>query len=708
MAIDTHTVETILRRANTIQDELAQFALEEYPAETTQLRDLLVLITGYIGDVLHDIHRAPTYTDETSLQVQQLARSVHEVYAMVRYLRASASLSTPPALHALVTYLAAGRFTEPHLTIVRPQWEYNCKFVNLSYELTKITINRLTALLSGKEHLLGEPDLVLPDGKEQGDDPAGSSQKTLSLMWQRAERRKKQSGEKRANLKDAAIPKHIGVLSLAGVDKGDVFLYPMMAHEVAHFITYARPKPLHLTVTAKIGYTRASLRKQMAADHRKHSNAELPTLAAIVTKKIEICVRELLADLVAVRLLGVSYFFGLASFLRGLFQWTDPLIAADSSYPSMRLRLKMCLEELCTFPDVARMRRSKGGKRRGGTEPNAVHELSRILRGWNDQHLSTPLVEETIAAGHDEVDDMYLHALCTNAIIRGREAIIDAAREVVPDATASISSKLSDRVRHLVNKLPPVLPDDTTAALPEIFAAGWIHRYITPPVTSAEYERRNRLLTKAIELVADAAPGLDASNSDVTHSSGPTAPPVVLSGDVIRARTRRKITDAGRFAVIPFNAKSVSAASLDLHLGNWFKLSRRPKMSTIDISRAKEFLKTGVLHEEFFVKRNQPFILHAGDFALGITEEFVGMPNDVMGFVEGKSSIGRTGLIVATATQVAPGFHGCIVLELANTGTIPLEIRPGMSIAQLVMISTGSAVSSELLYSGDFDCQIRP
>ena len=90
---------------------------------------------------------------------------------------------------------------------------------------------------------------------------------------------------------------------------------------------------------------------------------------------------------------------------------------------------------------------------------------------------------------------------------------------------------------------------------------------------------------------------------------------------------------------------------------------------------------------------------------LGVTLEFFGLPNDVMAFVEGKSGLGRLGLFVATATQVAPGYHGVIVLELANAGTVPLKLSPGMRIAQLVFQTMTDSTEP---YPGGYRCQIKP
>ncbi len=140
-------------------------------------------------------------------------------------------------------------------------------------------------------------------------------------------------------------------------------------------------------------------------------------------------------------------------------------------------------------------------------------------------------------------------------------------------------------------------------------------------------------------------------------------------------------------------------------------MARKTRLRSVVLNKETEaqmFLNTG--REEFFVPGNEHFLIHPGDLVLGATMEFVALPGDVMAFVEGKSSLGRMGLIVATATQVAPGFHGVIVLELANAGTVPLEVTPGMAIAQLVLQVLTEPLPGDRsqLYSGKYKCQIKP
>ena len=144
-------------------------------------------------------------------------------------------------------------------------------------------------------------------------------------------------------------------------------------------------------------------------------------------------------------------------------------------------------------------------------------------------------------------------------------------------------------------------------------------------------------------------------------------------------------------------------------MGHWFRISRRTSLENIDIAYKVQRDKAKRRGQsEVFVQSGERFVLQPGDFALAASLEYVYLPSDMMAFVEGKSSLGRAGLLIATATQVAPGFKGCIVLELFNAGTVPIILRPAMGVAQLVLVSTDIKVPEDWLYSGGFRVQIKP
>lgn len=121
------------------------------------------------------------------------------------------------------------------------------------------------------------------------------------------------------------------------------------------------------------------------------------------------------------------------------------------------------------------------------------------------------------------------------------------------------------------------------------------------------------------------------------------------------------------------------AASIDLRLGTWFvalRPARMPYLSTEESGTA-QFTR----HQ--YVRFGSEYYLHPGSFVLGVTLEWLRLPKNLAAYVIGKSSWGRRGLIIATATGVHPGFKGCLTLELSNVGEIPIAIKPGMTICQL-------------------------
>lgn len=123
-------------------------------------------------------------------------------------------------------------------------------------------------------------------------------------------------------------------------------------------------------------------------------------------------------------------------------------------------------------------------------------------------------------------------------------------------------------------------------------------------------------------------------------------------------------------------------ASVDLRLGSWFVMLKQGKLSCMDIDDAKtsgaqRYTRT------HYVSFSDKFILHPRSFVLGSTLEWIRLPLDLAAVVTGKSSWGRRGLIIATATGVHPGFSGCLTLEITNLGEIPITISPGMHICQL-------------------------
>jgi len=148
---------------------------------------------------------------------------------------------------------------------------------------------------------------------------------------------------------------------------------------------------------------------------------------------------------------------------------------------------------------------------------------------------------------------------------------------------------------------------------------------------------------------------------------------------VLSDGTILRLVEEGRIRIDPWSPELVQPASVDLRLGDSFRVFHNHRASAIDLRRPPENLT-----EEVIVPREESFIIHPGEFCLGRTLEWVELPGDIVARIEGKSSLGRLGLIVhATAGFCDPGWKGTLTLELNNLTRVPIKLYPGLLIAQL-------------------------
>ncbi|MEM8745061.1 MAG: dCTP deaminase [Actinomycetota bacterium] len=154
---------------------------------------------------------------------------------------------------------------------------------------------------------------------------------------------------------------------------------------------------------------------------------------------------------------------------------------------------------------------------------------------------------------------------------------------------------------------------------------------------------------------------------------------------ILSDRTLREQIDAGRIVLDPFDESLVQPSSIDVRISNLFRVFRNHTRGVIDVKVDLEDLTE--LVEMPVDERgvgDEAFMLHPGEFVLGSTLERVTVPDDVVGRVEGKSSLGRLGLLIhSTAGFVDAGFDGHITLELANVASLPITLYPGMKIGQI-------------------------
>lgn len=171
---------------------------------------------------------------------------------------------------------------------------------------------------------------------------------------------------------------------------------------------------------------------------------------------------------------------------------------------------------------------------------------------------------------------------------------------------------------------------------------------------------------------------------------------MILKAETIAAQLRAgDETDAADpLVIIPRprleELEQSGSASIDLRLGTWFATLRRARLTHLEVDKDTPGSQLTRTH---YVRFGSEYVLHPQNFVLGVTLEWLRLPKNVAAYVIGKSSWGRRGLIIATATGVHPGFVGCLTLELSNVGEIPVSIKPGMTICQLFLHQVEGAPS---------------
>ena len=144
--------------------------------------------------------------------------------------------------------------------------------------------------------------------------------------------------------------------------------------------------------------------------------------------------------------------------------------------------------------------------------------------------------------------------------------------------------------------------------------------------------------------------------------------------------------DAERIRLEPYAPDMIQPSSIDVRLDGFFRLFDNHKYPYIDPAEDQPDL-TRLIE----TPRDEPFILHPGEFVLGATYEQVSLPDDIAARLEGKSSLGRLGLLThSTAGFIDPGFTGHVTLELSNVATLPIKLWPGMKIGQLCFFRLSS------------------
>ena len=177
------------------------------------------------------------------------------------------------------------------------------------------------------------------------------------------------------------------------------------------------------------------------------------------------------------------------------------------------------------------------------------------------------------------------------------------------------------------------------------------------------------------------------------------------------ANLLRKGVKDGGISIVPMSVAEIDTieksgtAAIDLRLGRWFAVLRQVKVDGIRVM--SDDRPNDHLSKSYFRPFGADFVIHPGRFVLAITLEWLSLPPSIGAYVTGKSSLGRRGLVIETAAGIHPGFSGCLALEIANVGEVPITINPGMKIAQMFPhAAVGSAASITVRFPGSREADL--
>jgi hypothetical protein len=445
-------------------EEIKALDLEGRPVEFSQTRNLLLFLTDQLLGRLWDLYpendplgaKGPKGFHHT----RSLAEALRAVYSYMRYICRDSFRQRPRSLHFIITQLAYHYFPKENgkpLCIVRAQWHYNHKCVTLSDEIAEI--------------------LPLFAFDDEGDNTPTELLKKWWANWLN----NLKPDEREYLAPSAEPPLQVGVLSLGGLDDQDVFLYPLLAHEIGHFIdsSYAQPLRLKVPLESREWPNVETLRHYFSQADQTLTEEEVEACFAELAELTYDAVRELLADLIGVRLLGFSYFVSLAEYLKTMFSWSQWPIDRENGYPGMGVRLWLIHRHLTSSAHGLNLNSFLLSAR--DEEPQITGFLLEYLSEWErflgEYRDSLALIDGELPYDEQNSNDTPLTRLSIRAIINLTEDIELAAKEAV-EGHVQMTTGLFARVHALEANSSPFLQGDNSLSFAEVMAAAWTYEFM--------------------------------------------------------------------------------------------------------------------------------------------------------------------------------------------------------------------------------------
>lgn len=474
-------------QADGLLEKLLQFRSADYSKEARVTAAFLAAFVFRVRDALWSNAYTKNELRWDDNKARELGRTIQLVHSLVRYIAASDPRVSPPSLQRILSdlgaQLVAPLSNSPVVVLVRPQWKYNSKFLSLS-TLVRSLVN-----------------FEVLDEERDPEDPIAEAGIYLDEAWEEFIN---------ASWKLDSKPGEIGVLSFPGLDHGSLLEAPILVHELAHFYDYSTTPPLHHKFTNKAFYTFESFAAQLKSFPL--SESELVAHWRETTRMIGVAIRELLADAIATRIMGFSFFLAEAEVLPRVSEEKPPEPPIlDTGYPGMAVRLdaiRRTLDEMHggSFSKACR-------RREHGLSPEILKWVEHSWKGWDDLIQNGLVLKRSRSKRPEAQLRERLRAIRYSAVRNAIPEILDAAGTIVPPSlTAKMTPGLSRRLQMLNADLPPHLDGDTSSDFAEILTAAWIFYLIECAndkrpsrelhEARARYLKINRLVEKALELTS--------------------------------------------------------------------------------------------------------------------------------------------------------------------------------------------------------------
>lgn len=565
-------------------------------------------------------------------------------------------------------------------------------------------------------------------------------------------------------VKDIPMNKRFYMVSYPRIERDNAFILSNLAHEIGHLFDEctggiaAEGNPV-----LKVAYDEIEeiwnetsenrLANKLAKELRTRLEKELadltlrarPLSREIVSWRTKSLVKdyilpkwlqECFSDVFAARILPIPYLFSLAE--------TLTTYRAGPEYPTRGIRLSLVIEEIDHMGLTDKLKVLSNAKEHGEIAKAILEKID----GYRIEKVGPPEAPSDLK--EIETKDIMPHIVWAAV----KKAIVPIRKSIRQTPTPKFNFlELFNQVELLERGIPPNeafgVEDEPPKVLniEHILTIGWIF-WLTMDSKQKGHgcpfggKRREKIKQDVSRLLLKAIESSSVHNyytkwrkkikSPVKYDLLKTEKPdPVTQGALSRANMlawmKRPISE-GPLVVTPLlDPHQIGESSLDVRLGNVFIAFRRARFSELNLSRptpqsrkfVRNLLRTKTKFEDpkkvicenserVRLRFGSSFVLHPGEFVLASTLEYLSLPLDLMAYVAGKSSLGRLGLVIATATQIAPGFKGSLTLELANVGTVPIRLFPGLRIAQFIFHSVKGIDPKKGGYTGYYYLSTEP